>query len=70
MKTQGQNVWVVWVWLLLCSAGVWAGQIISPSTKYSIMTGLDARGIVYDAQSDRLYAVVIRPNQADRKSVV
>ncbi|HML76423.1 MAG TPA: LamG domain-containing protein, partial [Anaerohalosphaeraceae bacterium] len=69
MKTQGQNVWVVWVWLLLCSVGVWAGQIISPSMKYTIMTGLDARGIVYDAHADRLYAVVIRPEQAPARYV-
>jgi len=69
MKTRGQGVWVVWVWFLLCSMGVWAGQIISPSTKYSIMTGLDARGIVYDARAERLYAVVVRPEQAPTRYV-
>jgi hypothetical protein len=63
MKTQGQNVWVVWLWLMLCSVGVWAGQIVSPTMKYTLMTGVNARGIVYDARADRLYAMVMQPGQ-------
>lgn len=69
MKTRGQHVWVVWVWFLLCSMGVWAGQIISPTMKYTTMTGFGARGIVYDARADRLYAMVKLPEEVTARYI-